>query len=323
MVEGAVVPTQARASVAVAERLRSVVVVEAKPVTEAKPNVEPASAAFEREAQEHFKKLNPREAIAGIAGWGIMGRVDTQIIQMTQEVFDLQKNGLITEEKALDFSKRIGRLSSRVREEVIPRIQKSGEIASAEEKAGEVDPILRDLNFHTIKADIKALEARNDPKDKQALDELRGDLVKAEKERQGLDPKNDEVIKLALKLTGTKELPAKFKDTPLEAIGDFFNHQNLRAILKSDSKAASLAQRMELSVGELRELVRTYDLGKGMEAEMKKLNDEIIISDPEKGKGLRRKGIVKAGATISMILTALSGYAMFGAVKKDGSGPQG
>lgn len=343
MNEGPVVSQpQAKPPVAVAERSRPVIAAEAsntKAESSGQPktasNVETPHRAFERIIQqahaENSKESladhaqNPREAIAGVAGWGIMGKVDIQIVQMHNEVIALQKGGSITEEKAVQFLGRIAKLSQHVKEAVTPGLQKLSEIALSEEKiGGEADPILRDLNLHMIKNDIKALETKNDPKDELALTELRGELSEAEAERQGLDPKDDEVVKLAIKLTGTKELPAKFKDVPLEAIEDFFNHQNLRAILKSDGKAASLAGKLGLDVSQLRELVRTYDLGKTMDVEMRKLNDEIIINDPKEGRGLRTKRLAKGGATIAMILSALSAYSMFSIVKKDSSpGGQG
>lgn len=287
--------------------------------------VEPASAGFERIVQTESAKLNTREALAGVAGWKMMGKVDIQIAEINSEVTKLQAAKIIDTEKATLFYFKISELSRKTGELFTSRLKKLDTIARANEKPGEViEPFLRDLNFHTIKSDIKTIETANNPKDKQILSELKKDLTLAEEDRKGLTPADDEVVKLALKLTGAKELPAKFKDEPLEVIENFFNNHNLNGILKNDRQVNNLAGKLGISGDQVKDLVSTYNQGKLLATEMKTLNDEIMILDPEKGKGLRRKRLVKGGATIAAILSALSAYSMFNVIKKDnGGGPQG
>lgn len=288
-----------------------------------KPSVESPSAGFERIAQEHKAGiLNTREALAGIAGWRAMGKADAQIIRMNSEITHLQAIKRIDEKVAADFFLRIDELSRKMGKLFTPRLNRLETVVSAHEKPGEViEPFLRDLNFHTIKADIKAIEAKNDPEDKPDLDVLRKDLALAEGDRSGLNPADDEMVKLALKIMGARELPAKFKDAPLDAIEDYFSHQNIGGILKSDRQVGALAVRLGLTNDQVRDLVTTYGQGKQLEKDLKALSDEIVILDPEKGKGLRRLVAAKGAGFIATLVSAITAYSMYTVTKKEKGTP--
>ena len=285
-----------------------------------------AQAEFERIINEKKAgNLNPREALSGIVGWREMGKVDAKIISMNREVIYLRDSGVISEEKATDLFLRIRDFSEASTKLFLPRLHKLGDIVIANEKEGEViDPFLRDLNYHSIKYDIKSLEASGDPNDpnsKFELDQLKKDLVLAEKDRTGLGPEQDEIVNLFLKLTGKKALPMEFQDSPLDAIDAYFMHNNLSAVLRNPNQANKLAARMGISVGQVRLLVNTYNQGSQLEVSLEQLSEEITVLDPEKGKKLRTKNKIKSVFNIAGLLSIFSAYAIYAQIKKE-SGQQ-
>lgn len=286
---------------------------------------EAAQVEFQRIIKEkNAGQLNPREALSGIAGWREMGKIDNKVIAMNREVIHLREAGTISEEKAIELFSRIHDFSEASTKLFLPRLHKLGDIVTANEKPGEVlDPFLRDLNYHSIKHDIKSLELSEDPKSKIELDQLRDALKLAEKDRVGLGIGQDEVVNLVLKLTGEKVLPIEFRDSPIDAIDAYFKKNNLSGVLKNPDQANKLAAKMGISVEQVRTLVTTYNQGSQLEAGLEQLSDEIIIQDPEKGKKLRTKNKIKSIFNIASMLSMFSVYAIYAQIKKESGQPMG
>lgn len=286
---------------------------------------EATQAEFRRIIQEKKDgKLNPREALSGIAGWREMGKIDAKVISMNREVIHLRESGVITNDKATELFLKIKDFSEASTKLFLPRLHKLGDIVTANEKSGEeIDPFLRDLNYHSIKHDIKSLESSDDPKSKIELDQLKNDLKLAEKDRVGLGPGQDEVVNLVLKLTGEKTLPIEYRDAPLDAIDAYFKNNNLSAVIKNPDQANKLATRMGINVEQVKLLVNTYNQGSQLEAGLEQLSEEIIIQDPEKGKKLRTKNKIKSIFNIASMLSMFSVYAIYAQMKKESGQPMG
>lgn len=286
---------------------------------------EAAQAEFRRIVNEKKTgKVNPREALSGIAGWRQMGKVDSQVSSMNREVIKLRDSGIINDERATEMFLRIQSFSVESTKQFMPRLHQLDDVVKANEKPGqELDPFLRDLNYWTIKHDIKSLGSADDPRSKSDRDQLTKDLALAEKERNGLGPGQDEVINLVLKLTGEKVLPIQYRDSPLDAIDAFFTNNNLSGVLKNEAQASKLATRMGLSVEQVRVLVTTYNQGRQLEVGLKSLSEEITILDPVEGKGLRAKSKIKSIFNIASLLSMFSAYAIYAQMKKESGQPVG
>lgn len=299
---------------------------EAPRVESARPNLraEPASDSFKKEVGDNAKKPNSREALASIAGWRQMGKVDSQVSAMNREVIKLRDSGIINDEKATEMFLKIKSFSVESTKQFMPRLHQLDDVVKANEKPGqELDPFLRDLNYWTIRHDIKSLGSSDDPRSKIDRDQLTRDLALAEKDRNGLGPGQDEVINLVLKLTGEKVLPIEYRDTPLDAVDAFFTNNNLSGVLRNEAQASKLATRMGISIEQVRVLVTTYNQGRQLEVGLKSLSDEITILDPVEGKGLRTKNRIKSIFNIASLLTMFSGYAIYTQLEKEKGQPVG
>lgn len=255
--------------------------------TKTPPKTEAPQSKDGKKAVEQFAKMvevaivdknKTTEALAGIAGWRIMAKIDPEITKLFSQVSTLLKDGKISNEKAEDYFKRMGDISKSgiaaqsEQNRFAPSLQNLNEVVGAEVKSGTIGPFMRDLNYHYIKYDIKRLEGNDDPNAKSEHEQLKGDLIESEKERGDLKPENDEIVKFSLALRGEKKLPEKFKDSPLEAIDDFFQHK-LKNIVKNEKTRVQMAQRLGVTPDDLTNLVAVYENGNLIDRQMNALDN--------------------------------------------------
>jgi len=317
--------SDASTSVATAERSQvpPQLNLEAKPTKGISPEVRQFSEMAEVAINDGNKRT---EALAGIAGWGIMGRVNGQLQEMHDQVISLFNNQKITQEKTTDLLQKIGGIGTQAQENIIPLLKNLDEAVRQEGKSGELDSFIKDLNYHYLKYDIKRLEGGDDPNAKLELEELKSDLTKAEKDRGEKKPEDDEVVKFALTIRGEKGLPEKFKDSPLEAIDDFFQHQ-LKDIVRSEKTRAQMAQRLGVEPDDLTNLLAVYEQGRQMERAMNEVGNEIKNEvgneiKNEVGNEINpdsKKKLKKALTTTGGILGLLMALQMWMAMKKESS----
>lgn len=249
------------------------------------------------------------EALAAIAGWGILGRVDGQLNRRQGQVMELLKGKKITEEKAVELTKKIGETIRQAHESIIPVLKNLDQAVRQEGSQSVLSPFMRDLNYHHIKYDIKRLEGSSDPNDQLELLQLKKDLVKAEQSREKIKPEDDETVKFALNLRGEKGLPEKFKDSPLEAIDDFFQHK-LGHIVRSEKARAQMAKRLGVAPEDLTNLVAVYNRGSAIDRQVSAIDGEI---NPKKTNKL-----AMVGGMMGLFMALQTWLAM----KKESSGGQ-
>lgn len=269
---------------------------------------------FGQMAQEGLKSNRKTESLAAIAGWGVMGRVNLRLEAVTKGVYDLVEKGKLSKEDALPYFERIAQLSQSVDERLEPGIAGLDAAIQEEGEKGTVSPFMRDLNYHYVKAEIKALEQIDDPEAKIEAEGLKKDLAEAEKSREGMNPEEDEIVKMALRFRGEKKLPDKFKDSPLEAIDDFFD-RHLKSITRNEKTRAHMAKKLGIGVDELTTLVKVYEEGKAIDAELRGLEGQVFGKTESKFKSVAQKGAAAGG-----IIGALMAMQVYFAMKKEESG---
>jgi len=237
---------------------------------------------------------------------------------MHDQVISLFNNQKITQEKTTDLLQKIGGIGTQAQENIIPLLKNLDEAVRQEGKSGELDSFIKDLNYHYLKYDIKRLEGSDDPNAKLELEELKSDLTKAEKDRGEKKPEDDEVVKFALTIRGEKGLPEKFKDSPLEAIDDFFQHQ-LKDIVRSEKTRAQMAQRLGVEPDDLTNLLAVYEQGRQMERAMNEVGNEIKNEVGNEINPDSKKKLKKALTTTGGILGLLMALQMWMAMKKESS----
>lgn len=257
-------------------------------------------------------KKKPTEALAAIAGWDIKGKADNQLLEMQKYVLTNKK---ITPEKGEELMEKIAVLGNKSYEGILPVMEDLDKAVHEEAKSSTLSPFIRDLSFHYIRREIEALKQFDTPEAKLDLQQHEADLKAIEEKRVGITPQEDEVVKLANVLRGEKSLPAKFKDSPLEAIDDFFEH-NLKKIVKNEKMRAQLAQKLELDPENLNKLVDVYDMGKQMEKDMENLKEEVYGESKLKQAG-KKVGLVGG------ILGAFMAMQFWMAMKKESGGETG
>ena len=190
-------------------------------------------------------KRKGTEALAAIGGWLIKGKIDIRLLEMQKYVGE---NSKLSPEKGKELMKRIKEMGDLAKEGISPAMEDLDKAIHEAAESGTLSTFMRDLSYHYIKAEIEQL------KQLKQLDLLgvdidiqqhEQDLKNIEAKRSGVTPEQDEVVTVAAVLRGEKSLPNKFKDNPLEAIDDFFEH-NLKKVVKNEKMRTQLAQKLEL-----------------------------------------------------------------------------
>lgn len=311
-------PSQQAISAPKVERVRPVIQPESRGKSK---GGQEAVRQFGQIVEEAITDQNKRpEALAAIAGWTIFGKINLHLSEMQHRIIGLTQNNRLTKEKSEGLMEKVSVLSKKVHESILPVFGNLDKIVR-QENPDKIDPFLRDLNYHYLHSEIKALESAGANAENGELIQLKEDLQKATKSREGLNPEDDEVIKFAKLVRGEKELPKKFKDSPLEAVDDFFNH-NLKQIKSNEHARNQLAQRLGISSDELVNLVTIFEIGQEQENAFNEVDKLITTSDSEyvpTSKKWLKKGGIFSGLLAGLLLM----QTYMAAKKESGEGGQG
>jgi len=259
------------------------------------------------------------EALAGIAGWRFMGVISQNIESTVKTVNDLYTQGKINQEQANGMLTRVIGLRQKIDQAVYPRLERLGQVAEGAEKSGKTDLFLLDLDIHFTKEELRLAEQASD---EVQVWQLKRDLQTSEAQRVNFKDKNgqtpeDTVARFALDLTGGKDLPAEFQNSPLTFIENFFQKE-FPKIVGNERTRTKLASRLGINPSQLLEISRAYQSQNVIVKGFEEIEDEI--NDIQHPGRTKVKELGKKGLKFSGILGALMALMMYRAIKQEGQG---